>query len=253
MRKILQISRTYGVKGLASRLVAFAYRRGIRPLLPSVAPVRYGGIFIADLKWGDRSVPALWRTKYLEDVPEYEAALVSGLKQHGRPGDRVLVVGGGLGVTATIAALQVGPTGQVECFEGAREGVERVRRTAEINGVSGRISVHHAVVARSISVYGTAPDRDVVAPADLPPCDLLELDCEGAEVDILREMVIRPRVILVETHGLFGASTAVVSGLLQERGYRVSDHGVAEPRLQGYCETQDIRVLFGVYGDDRPL
>ena len=36
---------------------------------------------------------------------------------------------------------------------------------------------------------------------------MLELDCEGAEVEILRELTIQPRVILVETHVLYGAPT----------------------------------------------
>lgn len=183
--------------------MAFVYRRGIRPLLPVAGPVHYAGIPIAyERKWGDRKVPALWRPKYDEDVPGYESALVDGLKKHVSPGDRVVVVGGGVWVTVAIAALKVGAAGRVECFEGAGEGIEKVRRTAEINGVADWTTVHHAVMARSISVYVTEPDRSAVAPTDLPECDVLELDCEGAEVDILREMVIRPRVILVETHGL---------------------------------------------------
>ena len=152
-----------------------------------------------------------------------------------------------MGVTATISALQAGPAGRVECFEGASEGVEKVQRTAEINGVANRLTVHHAVVARSISVYGTEPDRVAVAPADLPSCDVLELDCEGAEVDILREIVIRPRVILVETHGLYGAPTERVTSLLEELGYLVRDQGVAEPRAQAFCEEHDIRVLVGIH------
>ena len=57
------------------------------------------------------------------------------------------------------------------------------------------------------------------------------MDCEGAEVEILREMTIQPRVILVETHGLFGAPTDLVASLLEKRGYVVSDRGLAEPRI----------------------
>jgi hypothetical protein len=72
------------------------------------------------------------------------------------------------------------------------------------------------------------------------------LDCEGAEVEILRELIIRPRVILVETHGLFGAPTDLVASLLETRGYVVSDRGVAEPRLAGFCTVNDIRVLLGI-------
>jgi hypothetical protein len=179
-------------------------------------------------------------------VPEYEAALATGLRIHVKLGDRVVVVGGGIGVTATIAALEAGPDGSVECFEGAREGVSAIGQTAVANGVAGRLTVHHAVVARSISVYGEEPLGSVVNPADLPHCDVLELDCEGAEVDILQQMTIRPRVILVETHGVYGAPTELVSALLHQIGYHVTDLGAAEPRYKTLCDERDIRVVVGL-------
>jgi hypothetical protein len=251
IRKALHIVRHDGIGSLGSRAVAFAYRRGVRRWLPG-HPVYYAGIPVAhDRKWGDRWVPSRWRPKSIEDDSEYEAALVGGLREHVRPGDRVVVIGGGVGVTATIAALQAGPTGHVRCFEGAREGVQKVKRTAALNGVAHLLTVEHGVVARAISVYGTAPERDVVRPEALPDCDVLELDCEGAEVDILQQMTIQPRVILVETHGLYGAPTALVSSLLEDRGFRVSDNGVAAPRKRAYCERKDIRVLVGVVQQER--
>jgi hypothetical protein len=206
--------------------------------------VYYSGILITRRKWGDRWVPAAWQP-HAEDVPDYESALVAGLREHVKPGDRVVVVGGGVGVTATIAALQVGPTGSVECFEGGRECVEEILHTAELNAVSQRLTVRHAVVARSIEIWGTEPDHAAVAPSELPECDVLEMDCEGAEVDILQGLMMRPRVILVETHGLYKASTKLVASLLEGLGYGVTDYGVAEPRLSAICEENDIRVLVG--------
>jgi hypothetical protein len=68
------------------------------------------------------------------------------------------------------------------------------------------------------------------------------LDCEGAEVEVLRELTIQPRVILVETHGMYGAPTDLVASLLEKRGYIVSHRGVAEPRMDDYCTKHDIRV-----------
>lgn len=72
------------------------------------------------------------------------------------------------------------------------------------------------MVGEAINVYGD-PDQLstlVVAPAALPACDILELDCGGAEMVILRNMTIRPRVIAVEAHGLYGAPTVAVKELL---------------------------------------
>jgi hypothetical protein len=246
MRKLTKVLREEGPAGVVRRGIALAYRRVVRPVLPRVGHVRYAGIPVAyTRKLGDRSVPRSWRPGTVEDVPDYEAALVDGLRRNVLPGDRIVVVGGGVGVTAAVAALATGPGGKVTCFEGGREQAALVRRTAELNGVAARIDVRHAVVARAVHVYGERPEHDLVAPSELPECDVLELDCEGAEVDILREMGMRPRVVLVETHGLYGASTPIVSDLLERAGYRVVDAGVAEPRVRTVCEENDIRVLVG--------
>ena len=250
IQKAFHIVRESGLRELGNRALALAYRRGLRPLLPSAGPVSYAGIPVAHYrKWGDRTVPSRWRPTSVQDVPGYEAALVAAIEEYTRTGDQVVVIGGGLGVTAAIAALKAGANGRVRCFEGASQGVALVQRTARLNGVADRLTVHHAVVARSIAVYGTQPNGEVVLPEELPECDILELDCEGAEVDILRAMTIRPRAVLVETHGLYGASTPLVADLLNERGYSVSHRGVAEPRFSTVCEENDIRVLVGVRND----
>lgn len=247
IRKALRIVRKAGVGMLAQKTAAFIHRRAIRPLLPVAGPVDYAGIPTChDRKWGDRAMPAMWRDGFISDDPAYESGLVAALREQVQPGDRVVVVGGGIGVTAAVAALQAGPSGHVECYEGASEGVAMVHTTARRNGVADRVTVHHAVVARSIAVYGTEPDRPAVPPEALPPCDLLELDCEGAEVDILRGMTISPRAILVETHGDYGAPTPLVVELLEARGYRVSRHGPAESRFRDYCEEHDIQVVLGL-------
>jgi hypothetical protein len=239
-----------GIQGLLHRAVAYAYRVGIRPRLPAAGLVHYANLPTGIIrKWGDRHVPRLWIPSEATDIPEYESALVSALQRFVRSGDQVVVVGGGVGITATVAALACAPGGRVRCFEGAAEGVAKVRGTAAQNGVADRLRVDHAVVARSISVYGTEPDRPVVAPSELPGCDVLELDCEGAEVDIITGMLIRPRVVLVETHGLYGAPTTLVEGLLRERGYRTEVLGLAEPRLGDYCEVHDIRVVVALRVD----
>src|SRR5262249_53215960 len=158
---------------------------------------------------------------------DYESALVAGLKETVHPKDTVVIVGAGVGVTAVVAA-QLAKSGIVQCYEGGGKQVRLARETITRNGVS--VIVHHAVVGKPIAAF----DSDfgpVLPPSQLPECDVLEMDCEGAEVDILREMVIRPRAILVETHGNFDAPSNLVASLLEQRGYSVSDKGLVEPRL----------------------
>jgi hypothetical protein len=249
-RKMRNIVRAKGVSGLAARSVAYAYRRGVRPYVPG-EPVRYAGIPIChDRKWGDRLVPTSWipyeEASDAQDEPGYEAALVAGLNETVRPGDRVVIVGAGLGVTAVVAALRAGVSGTVQCFEGSKEHVGFSKQTVARNNLTN-VTVHHAVVAKNICVYGSGSDvAPVMPPSQLPLCNVLQLDCEGAEVGILREMEIQPRIIIAETHGLFGAPTDLIVALLEKRGYDVSDRGVAEPRLGDFCTKHDIRVALGI-------
>ena len=249
--KVRDRIRAHGVSGLARRsiayAIAYAYRRGVRPCIPLGEPVRYAGIPIChDRKWGDRMIPTSWVPGEALDQPDYEATLVAGLSETIRPGDSVVVVGVGFGVTAVVAALRTGPSGTVQCFEGSKQQVRLAQQTAARNRVTN-ISIRHAVVAKSISVYGIGSDVGAVLPtSQLPPCDVLELDCEGAEVEILRELTIQPRVILVETHGLYGAPTHLVASLLEKRGYVISHRGVAEPRAAHHCTKHDIQVLLGI-------
>jgi hypothetical protein len=69
------------------------------------------------------------------------------------------------------------------------------------------------------------------------------LDCEGTETLILRIMGIRPWVIAVESHGVYGAPTRVVKVLLEKLDYAVEEWGIAEPRVSEECEANDIRIL----------
>jgi hypothetical protein len=247
LRKVQDILRAQGVSGLVDRAMAYAYRRGLRPLIPRHS-VRYAGIPICcDRIWSDRFIPKTWisHDELQEDQPGYEAALVAGLNESVVPGDRVVIVGVGVGVTAVVAALRAGPLGTVECFEASEQYVGIARKTVARNKATN-VNIHHAIIEKSIFVYGTGSDLGPIMPASqLPPCDVLQLDCEGAELNILHEMNIQPRVILVETHGLFGAPTDLVAFKLQKRGYMISDKGPAEPDPSCHCIKNDIRVLLG--------
>jgi methyltransferase FkbM-like protein len=215
----------------------------VRPALPSTGQIFYAGVAVGPQKAGDQLLARL--SSGLRDTPGYEEALVAAIKNQVRSGDKIVVVGGGLGVTSVIAAWTAGDNGYVECFEGGRKSVDTVRQVARLNGVAQRIKVHHAVVGKAIGVYGNDVAGTTIQPTELPLCNFLELDCEGAEIGILRDMTIRPRAIAVETHGFAGSSTGMVRGLLQARGYEVQDLGWAEPRLLEICTQNDIRVLVG--------
>jgi hypothetical protein len=230
---------------MADNFLASTYKNTIRKLLPEV-PVRYAGIRVVVGKhWGDDFINRLRGAPTASDQPDYEYGLVRALRSCVRQGDSVVVVGGGFGVTVAVAAQVTGPRGRIRCFEGGADQVRHVRDTAQRNGLADRIEVTHAFVARSDFVYSSTEGAALVSPLDLPQCDVLEMDCEGAELAILKSMVIRPREILVETHGVYGAPTAKVKAAMEAIGYEVEDHGLADPRSQQFCEENDICVLAG--------
>ncbi|KZX99929.1 MULTISPECIES: methyltransferase [unclassified Sulfitobacter] len=219
-----------------------AYRVSLRPILPATSPVLYHQIPVGiDRKSLDSFFPT-YKQNYI-DIPLYEDALVRAIKTNVRPGDHVTVIGGGYGVTLAFAAMAANPRGQVTCFEASASAIGFCRKTLRRNGVEEQVTFEHAIVSNSYNLYGKGHAETVVDPADLIDCDVLELDCEGAELNILRGLRIRPRAILVETHGVYGSSTAEVSDLLTQMGYSVTDLGPAEPRILEKCAEWDLNVL----------
>ena len=240
--KISRIRRDHGVATLLARAAFSLYRRSARRLLPDTGHVMYGELRVGRTrKVGDERILRSFLPPDLRDNPTYEHSLIKALRATVRCGDRVVVVGGGEGVTASLAAQLAGEGGSVLCYEGDRAGIAAVMRTAEANGVADRVSCVFAVVGDNVGVFGTDIAERVIAPAMLPACDVLEMDCEGSEVGILRDMTIRPRSIVVETHGFAGASTPLVMEILRGRGYLVEDLGLAEPKES--CVDRDEHVV----------
>jgi hypothetical protein len=248
--KLSGVYRETNLRGFAWRAFSYFYKNVVRVVMPYGEPIMYSGVSMGSRrKIGDWILPKLYNPPEVQDLPGYEEALVSALKTYVRPGDAVVVVGVGFGVTCIVAAQASGEHGRVKSFEGDAKGCESVLHLAVINKVSDRISVQHAIVAENISVYGDDIASCVIDPKDLPVCDVLELDCEGAEIAILSNMTIRPRIIAVETHGFLGAPTPKVHALLESIGYVVQDMGWAEPRLLSICIASDVRVLVGTLID----
>lgn len=239
--KIKKLYRDEGIRRLVVKSVKYGYNKYVRPHFPR-RQVIYNGVPVLASHWGDRVVP--WETT---DVPEYEGALVRGIRRYVSKGDHVVIVGGGWGVTSVVAARQAGAQGQVSTYEGSVSEVKSIEHTIGLNDVSERVNVRHAVVAEAISLRGDQGDARIVTPSELPECDMLVLDCEGAEMKILENMDIRPKTALVETHGIFDATKEDVSNLLKGLGYDIVTDTVAEERVRDICEENEIYVLAAEY------
>ena len=238
--RAIRFARREGVAALASTAIRLVYDRGVRPRLPR-RTVTYNGVAVPAARALDGVVP--WHEP--GDRPDHEAALVRGIRGHVREGDRVVVVGGGTGASSVVAARWAGSTGAVTTFEGAAEQATLAAETVRRNGVADRVRVEHAVVGDARSLRGPAGDAAVIDPGTLPDCDVLVLDCEGAEIDVLRNLAVSPRAIVVETHGLYDAPPDLVADLLAEAGYTVRSREIGG-RTESHCREHGIYVLVAV-------
>lgn len=174
--------------------------------------------------WNGVAVPTVPPEEGRDYVPEMEAATSDALRRRVRRGDDVVVVGGGMGVTTVVAARMTHFEGRVTAFEANSEMLETLRRTVRVNRVADLVSLEHAAVGpvrEGARDQWGPPDGDRRDPSAVPECDVLELDCEGAEREILQGLEARPHSIVVETHEPVGVPPEDVEQDLAALGYEV--------------------------------
>jgi len=154
-----------------------------------------------------------------DEFPGYEGPLVAAIESTVHSGDDVLLIGGGLGVSTVIAGRHVGISGTVHTIEASSDRLPTLRETVKLNGVQDRVTIQHGIVETAKKIDGDAVDAPLIEGADLPACDVLISDCEGAESQLLEAYSDTPRAIVVETHGVYDSPTEEVVATLNENGY----------------------------------
>lgn len=161
---------------------------------------------------------------------DHEHASIWSLRRYVDRGDSVVVVGGGWGASTVVAARMTHYEGTVTTFEPSSEMVATIDRAIRVNSVADLVTVEHAAIGpvreANADYFGPA-DGDRRSPTAVPRCDVLELDCEGAELAILGALEFRPRVIIVETHPHIGCAVPDVRAQLLDLGYEVVAEGRA--------------------------
>lgn len=158
--------------------------------------------------------------------PEYKETLVSRVRAVTDEGDDVVEIGSGFGVCTVWLAKEVGREGVVSTYEAGDDQVAVTREALALNSeilgedLTVRTSVNHALVVSGNVIYGPSSGVTRLDVSDLPGCDVMVTDCEGAELQILRDLEIRPRAFIIETHPNFGAKTSDVEAILSEYGYQ---------------------------------
>lgn len=210
MGLLQRVKRQYeqgGLRGILSRgpasLLRNVYLRAVCPALPTVRHANWNGVAVPSevvpkRKLGDGLFAAFLRTDY----PSSEGGEVTAHHNFTQPGDTVVIIGGGRGVSTVHAAWESGPDGRVMVFEGSERYARIISEVVALNNVSERCTIETAVVGEAVDVFDSAEQTpaEQIPVKSLPQCDVLEMDCEGAEAYILAHLEQRPRVLIIEIH-----------------------------------------------------
>lgn len=175
-----------------------------------------------------------------DEFPDEEHHSISQIDKYVNEGDRAVVIGGGWGLCAVAIARRAGEDGAVTVFEGSKTFTERCMDTARLNSVADRVEVIHGRVTEEGKVRGRSEESEIVAPESLPACDVLHIDCDGAELEILDRMSIRPRTAIVEIHGMFGVSEEDVDSVMEGYGYGTTEKRTFDARFGGHVKTYTL-------------
>jgi hypothetical protein len=168
------------------------------------------------------------------DIPDYKEKNIEALQEQLDGDEKVLIAGGGAGVTSVKAAEIVGG-GNVEVVEAEKEQCKICRDTLERNG-HPEATVFHGVIGEvEAEKINTDPEAKSYRIGDFEP-DVVQMDIEGGECPAIQEMDYRPEILIVESHSKFGCPPQRVQKILDEKGYSSVDKGhVTERHAEKGC------------------
>lgn len=172
-----------------------------------------------------------------DTFPEHEKELIEAIRKYVSNNDRVVLIGGGRGASSVVAAHQVGNSGRVIVIEALKSLSKQIQNTITLNKVSEIVNVQHAIVERSIHLKGNSDGAEIISAKNLPECDVLVMDCEGAELYILQNIAKKPQKIIVETHSHFGSTADAIKKILNNLDYEIVFNKV---------RSQNISILVGI-------
>ncbi|WP_126661902.1 hypothetical protein [Haloterrigena salifodinae] len=207
-------------------LVQSAYNRFLRPFLPKKLAV-YNGVPIRAVKLLDQQVT----------FPDYEKPLIESVRCHANKGDTIVQIGGGRGPSTVAAVRAVEPSGHVIVYEGSPKYISKIKETLHLNNVSEFVDIQLKIVGEDRDVWGKTDNVEIIEPERIPNCDVLVLDCEGAEQVILPRFNCTPETLIVESHGQLGSPTEDVKQKVEERGYIIKDISPEVPEEDVYVIT----------------
>lgn len=230
-----------GITSVMYNFFKFIHIGVVRPRLVYGKNPRVNGVEVGSRKFGK----ALFDGLVPWDVPgvdEYKKINSSLIREHVGGQDTVGIIGGGIGVS-TVVASEAAEDGKVVSYEASERRCEILKETVRANAAEN-VDVRNAIVGPAIDVAGKNNNADQIGADELREFDVIEMDCEGAEVQILGELSRKPSCIIVETHPNKGAATATIEDLLEDKGYVI---------VEKHQDPSSGHVLLSKIGNDSSI
>jgi hypothetical protein len=187
--------------------------------------------------------------------PNFKRTNIELLRNNVKSGDIVTIIGGGRGITSVVAARMAGPNGKLHIYEPDEKRIPIIRETLELNDIETDYEIYNIAIGpvychgREVRKGNEKSDVVSLPPTNLPKSDVLEMDCEGAELAILNNLSIRPRSIIVEAH--FHKQFCPYSSIdtlqtaMTNLGYSISGHGYVGGGRGEWGDKKPPKVLLG--------
>lgn len=125
-------------------------------------------------------------------------------------------------MSTVVAAELVAPVGSVIVFEPSPEMINIIQQTLALNATPEVYDLRQTLIGPPLQVYTDKEIEDIDKTEELPQCDLLLLDCEGAEYEIIENLETRPQYVIIELHpDLVEHSPDAVLTAASQYGYEI--------------------------------
>lgn len=235
INKAMNEYRSRGLRSFLKASARFVYYHTVREYLPG----KYQEIRGTTIGGDSRKI-RIFDTVFGVDVrwPQtHKKPNCDLIKEYVKEGNNVTLIGGGYGITAVTAANQVGDSGRIVVYEGARSQIPPLQETIELNNVEEKVNIKHSIVGEAVDLTGQSDGAKMISPGGLLG-DVIEMDCEGAEINIIKNLNEFPSRIIVETHPKKGAPTVDVEEALRDNGYEIIER--REDRNSGHVLVSNV-------------
>lgn len=119
--------------------------------------------------------------------------------------DIILAIGVGSGISLIHNCLKDRNIKSFIGIDGSREQIEIAIENTKLNGIdSSKFELIEGYAGNPTNIYGQHNLQSTrIIDINKMKFDILELDCEGSEIEILRGLYVRPRHIIVEMHPMY--------------------------------------------------